>query len=161
MMRSSTLDAAEEAIHRAEAAVSRTDWIGAWPASRVALHMPTRGFLVGLDASWVEVQRRRVHDLRIRALEAVADTGLGLGAHELRSAERSGRTLIDLEPFRERGCQYLMRTLAGQGNAAEALRVYEWLRAVLRDELGAAPGAEAQLLHRQLLAPAVELSAPA
>ena len=43
------LEAAEEAIHRAEAAVSRGDWTAAWPASRVALHTATRGFLVGLD----------------------------------------------------------------------------------------------------------------
>ena len=154
------LEAAEEAIHRAEAAVSRSDWIGAWPASRVALHTASRGFLVGLDGPWVEGQRYRVHDLRVRALEAVAETGLGMGAHELRSAERSGRTLIELEPFRESGYQYLMRALAEQRNAAEALRVYERLRMVLRDELGASPGAETQRLHRQLLAPAIGVSAP-
>ena len=54
-----------------------------------------------------------------------------------------------------------MRALAEQGNAAEALRVYERLRMVLRDELGASPGAETQRLHRQLLAPAIGVSAPA
>lgn len=54
-----------------------------------------------------------------------------------------------------------MRALAERGNAAEALRVYDGLRIVLREELGAAPGAEAQRLHRQLLAPAGEISAPA
>lgn len=155
------LEAAEEAIHRAEAAVSRGDWTAAWPASRVALHTATRGFLVGLDGSWVEAQRGRVHDVRLRALEAVAETGLGMGTHELRSAERSGRTLIELEPFRESGYRYLMRALAERGNSAEALRVYDRLRIVLREELGAAPGAEAQRLHRQLLAPAGEISAPA
>lgn len=146
------LEAAEEAIHRAEAAVTRKEWIAAWPASRVALHTATRGFLVGLNGPWVEAQRRRVHDLRVRALEAVAETGLGMGAHELHSAVRSGRTLIELEPFRESGYRYMMRALAERGNPAEALRVYDQLRTVLRDELGAAPGAETQLLHRQLLA---------
>ena len=149
-----------DALVDLEAAVSRSDWIGAWPASRVALHTASRGFLVGLDGPWVEAQRHRVHDLRVRALEVVAETGLGMGAHELRSAERSGRTLIELEPFRESGYQYLMRALAEQRNAAEALRVYERLRMVLRDELGASPGAETQRLHRQLLAPAIGVSAP-
>lgn len=153
------LEAAEEAIHRAEAAVTRTDWTAAWPASRVALHTATRGFLVGLDGPWVEAQRRRVHDLRVRALEAVAETGLGMGAHELRSAERSGRTLVELEPFRESGYRYLMRAFAERGNPAEALRVYDRLRTVLRDELGAAPGVETQLLHRRLLAPAARAPA--
>jgi pentatricopeptide repeat protein len=155
------LEAAEEAIHRAEAAISRKDWAAAWPASRVALHTATRGFLVGLDGPWVERQRDRLHDLRVRALEAVAEIGLGMGAHEMRSAERSGRTLIELEPFRESGYRSLMRALAEQGNPAEALRVYERLRIVLRDELGTTPGTEAQRIHRQLLASAGEVSAPA
>lgn len=83
------LEAAEEAIHRAEAAVSRGDWTAAWPASRVALHTATRGFLVGLDGPWVEAQRGRVHDLRVRALEAVAETGLGM--ERTSSVRPSGR----------------------------------------------------------------------
>lgn len=155
------LEAAEEAIHRAEAAVTRADWTAAWPASRVALHTASRGFLVGLDGSWVDTERRRVHDLRVRALEAVAETGIGMGAHELRSAERSGRTLIELEPFRESGYRYLMRAVAERGNSAEALRVYDRLRTMLRDELGATPGAETQLLHRRLLTPGAASSAAA
>jgi pentatricopeptide repeat protein len=147
------LEAAEEAIHRAEAAITRSDWTGGWPASRVALHTATRGFLVGLDGPWVDAQRRRVHDLHVRALEAVAEIALGMGAHELRSAERSGRTLVELEPFRESGYRYLMRALVERGNVAEALRVYDRLRTVLRDELGVVPGAETLELHRRLLAP--------
>jgi hypothetical protein len=35
-----------------------------------------------------------------------------------------------------------METLVAQGDAAEALRVYEGLRGLLRDELGAAPSGE-------------------
>lgn len=45
-----------------------------------------------------------------------------------------------------------MGALAARGNAAEALRVYEGLRELLRDELGAAPSGETQELHRSLLA---------
>lgn len=44
-----------------------------------------------------------------------------------------------------------METLAARGNAAEALLVYDTLRRRLRDELGAAPSAETQALHRRLL----------
>ncbi len=147
------LEAAGEAIHRAEAAITRHDWTTAWPAARIALNTAVRGFLVGLAGPWVEMQRRLVHDLHLRALEAVAETGLGLGEHEVLSTERSGRTLVELEPFRESGYRYLMRALEARGNTAEALRVYEQLRHTLRDELGAAPGAETQELHRVLLAP--------
>jgi DNA-binding SARP family transcriptional activator len=44
-----------------------------------------------------------------------------------------------------------MEALAAGGNASEALRVYERLRVLLREELGVAPGAPAQELHRRLL----------
>jgi DNA-binding SARP family transcriptional activator len=150
------LEAAVEAIHRAEAAITRCDWTAAWPAARIALNTAARGFLMGLEGAWVEAQRRLVHDVHVRALEAVAATGLGLGEHEVLSAERSGRRLVGLEPFRESGYRYLMRALEARGNTAEALRVYERLRRTLRDELGAAPGAESQELHRLLLAPGLE-----
>ena len=45
-----------------------------------------------------------------------------------------------------------MEALAAGGNVAEALRAYDDLRVLLRDELGAAPAAEAQALHGRLLA---------
>jgi DNA-binding SARP family transcriptional activator len=44
-----------------------------------------------------------------------------------------------------------METLAAQGNAAEALNVYETLRTLLREELGATPSPATQGLHRALL----------
>jgi DNA-binding SARP family transcriptional activator len=44
-----------------------------------------------------------------------------------------------------------MQALAAEGNAAEALRVYEALRRLLHEELGAAPSAKTQELHRELL----------
>jgi DNA-binding SARP family transcriptional activator len=44
-----------------------------------------------------------------------------------------------------------MKALGARGNTAEALLVYDALRTRLRDELGAAPSAETQQLHRRLL----------
>jgi DNA-binding SARP family transcriptional activator len=44
-----------------------------------------------------------------------------------------------------------MEVLAERGNAAEALHVYERLRALLRDELGTVPGAATNEVHRRLL----------
>jgi len=145
------LEAASEAIHRAEAAVTRREWATAWPAARIALHTSTRGFLVGIEGQWVDEQRRLVHDLRVRSLEAVAATALGMGNHEILSAERSGRILTEIEPFRESGYRHLIDALAARDNIAEALRVYEQLRVLLRERLGVAPGREMQSLHRRLL----------
>jgi DNA-binding SARP family transcriptional activator len=44
-----------------------------------------------------------------------------------------------------------MEALARRGNYAEAPRVYERLRQLLREELGTAPSAAAQELHREIL----------
>jgi DNA-binding SARP family transcriptional activator len=44
-----------------------------------------------------------------------------------------------------------MEALRREGNSAEALSVYDSLRLLLRDELGAIPSAQTQELHRELL----------
>ncbi|HKO84781.1 MAG TPA: BTAD domain-containing putative transcriptional regulator [Actinomycetota bacterium] len=45
----------------------------------------------------------------------------------------------------------LMEALARRGNLAEALRAYERLRVLLREELGVAPSPDLQAAHRRLL----------
>lgn len=145
-------EAAEEALHRAESAVRREAWADAWGPARVALHTATRGFLTGDDAPWIDERRRRLEEVKLRAHECVARAGLGLGGPELDSALRSGRALIELAPFRESGYRLLMQALERDGNAAEALAVYDRLRTTLRDELGIAPSTPTQELYRSLLA---------
>jgi DNA-binding SARP family transcriptional activator len=44
-----------------------------------------------------------------------------------------------------------MEALERRGNPAEALRAYERLRALLRDELGVAPSPDLQAVHWRLL----------
>jgi DNA-binding SARP family transcriptional activator len=145
------LEAALEAVHRAEGAIAAGDHADAWAPARVALHTADRGFLPAGDAPWAAAVRRRLDDVRLRALECVAAVGLELGGAELASAERSARRLIELAPFRESGHRALMEALAARGNVAEALLAYERLRVRLRDELGAVPAPEVQALHARLL----------
>lgn len=144
-------EAASEAIHRAEAAVRREAYAEAWGPARVALHTAARGFLPGEDVPWVGEERRRLEEIALRAHECIAASGLGLGGCELDSTKRSSRALIAATPYRESGYRFLMQALREEGNAAEALRVYEQLRALLRDELGTAPSPPTQALHRELL----------
>ena len=145
------VEAASEAIHRAEGAVGRGAWAEAWGPGRVALHIVRRELLPGESAAWVEEERRVLEEIELRALECVGKSSLELGPNELESAIRSGRDLVRLAPHRESGYRVLMRALAAEGNDAEALGVYERLRVRLREDLGVAPSAPTQELYRGLL----------
>jgi len=137
------------AVHRAESAVALGEWERAWAPGRTALYVANRGFFAGVRGA--EERRRWLEDVRLRALECVGTVRLRMGSTEVAAAERAGRVLIEAAPFRESGYRLLMEALAARDNAAEALRVYDRLRVLLREELGVAPGAAAQDLHRGLL----------
>jgi DNA-binding SARP family transcriptional activator len=145
------LEAAEEAIHRAEAAVAQNDWARGWGPSLVALFTARRGFLPRQDLPWADEHRRRLEEIHVAALECYAAVALGVGGSELAPGERVARELVELAPYRERGHALLMQILTARGNSAEALRVYEALRQRLRDELGATPAPELRELQEQLL----------
>jgi DNA-binding SARP family transcriptional activator len=145
------LEAALEAMHRAESAARRSDWPEAWSAARVSLHIAQRPFLAGEDSLWIEAVRSELSDVHIRALEVTAKAGLEIGGSELDTAERSARTLLKEAPFRESGYRLLMEVQAKRGNVAEALQTYETLRCRLRDEIGASPSSATEELHRRLL----------
>jgi len=145
------LEAGEDAIHRAEAAVSQNDWARGWGPSLVALFTARRGFLPGQDLPWAHEHRRRLEEIRVAALECYAAVALGVGGSELAPGERSARELVALAPYREHGHALLMEILTTRGNRAEALRIYEALRVRLRDDLGAAPSPELRDLQERLL----------
>jgi DNA-binding SARP family transcriptional activator len=145
------LEAAEEAIHRAEAAVAQHDWVRGWGPALVALFTARRGFLPGEDLPWAEAHRRRLEEIRVAALECYTAVALGVGGSELAPGERCARELVAAAPYRERAHGLLMEILTARGNGAEALRVYEDLRKRLQDELGATPGPELRELQARVL----------
>jgi DNA-binding SARP family transcriptional activator len=146
------LEAASEAVHRAESGAARRAWTDVWGPARVAQHIAARGFLAGEDAPWIVDVRNRLDGIHLRSLELVAEACLGIGGGELDTAERATRTLVAQAPFRESGHRLLMQILDARGNRAEALQAYEQLRTLLRDELGASPSPATQDVHRRLLA---------
>jgi DNA-binding SARP family transcriptional activator len=145
------VEAAAAALHRAESALALGEPHAAWGPSQVAMFIAGRPFLAGESADWIDDERRRLGELHVRALEAYAGATLGVGSTELAAAVRAGRRLVALEPYRESGYRLLIEALDREGNTAEALLVYETLRARLRDELGINPSGSTQELHRRLL----------
>jgi predicted ATPase/DNA-binding SARP family transcriptional activator len=92
------------------------------------------------------------------AVEAGADLAeaeLALGRAEAAAARLSA--LLAEQRVHERAAALLMDALAAQGRQAEALELYERVRAELADRLGADPGAALRERHLRLLrSPAAE-----
>jgi SARP family transcriptional regulator, regulator of embCAB operon len=146
------LEAAAEAIHRAESSVAQQDWLRAWGPGLVALFVAERDFLVGEEAPWINEIRHELGVLHIRALECFVAASLGIGGAELAGAVRGGRQLVRLAPLRESGYRYLMQALAAQDNLAEALHVYGQLCECLREQLGVSPSPATRQLYERILA---------
>jgi SARP family transcriptional regulator, regulator of embCAB operon len=145
------VEAAREALHRAESHVAAGEWAEAWGPSGVAYHVARRPLLQGEDRPWLDEWRRRLEDVQLRGLECFAQARLGLGGPTLPQAEDCAHQLIELAPYRESGHRILIEALERRGNVAEALLAYDRLRVLLRDELGVAPSPALQDIHRRLL----------
>lgn len=149
------LEAAAVELARAQQALERGDARVAWALAQVPLNIASRGLLPGATAGWLESPRRDLEDMRLQALEVIGEAGLRMGSAQVGSVERSARSLIAAEPYRESGYVLLMDALAMRGNVAEGLRVFEQLRSLLRDELGTTPSPDALAAHERLLHPHV------
>jgi DNA-binding SARP family transcriptional activator/tetratricopeptide (TPR) repeat protein len=154
------VEAAGVEVQRAQQALEGGDARTAWALAQVPLNIASRGLLPGSQARWLEPRRRELEDVRLQALEVIGRAGLSVGGTQLASVERAARNLIETEPYRESGYILLMEALAAQGNVAEGLRIFDRLRTLLRDELGAMPSPEAMAVHEALLNPAGRAAEP-
>ena len=86
---------------------------------------------------WVIVERERMRQLQLRALETLCRRM----ADEGRFAESvaAGMTAIGMEPLRETAHRALIETYLAEGNAADAVRQYRLCRDLLRRDLGLSP----------------------
>ncbi|MFC9976713.1 BTAD domain-containing putative transcriptional regulator [Spirillospora sp. NPDC127200] len=92
---------------------------------------------------------RRLEELRLAALEELAEARLELGEHELVAGELAG--LVTQHPLRERLRAAHIHALYGSGRQSEALESYRDVRVRLSDELGIDPGPELQAVHTAVL----------
>jgi DNA-binding SARP family transcriptional activator/tetratricopeptide (TPR) repeat protein len=135
-----------------ERALSSGDSRTALEAAQAAADLVARPLLPAFGGEWVDAARHDCTAMRQRALETVARAGIALGAETtLAAAERAAQELVELQPFREDRYVLLMDAQARRGNSAEALRTFERLRVLLRDELGATPAPEVVAKHESVL----------
>ncbi|MEH1126715.1 BTAD domain-containing putative transcriptional regulator [Micromonospora sp. CPCC 206061] len=92
---------------------------------------------------------RRLEELRLVALEELAEARLELGEHELVAGELTG--LVAEHPLRERLRAAHITALYGSGRQGEALESYGDVRLRLSDELGIDPSPELQAVHTAVL----------
>ncbi len=109
------------------------------------------GPLLYSHATRLEELRRTVLALRIEA-------DLQLGRHQEIVGELT--SLVNAEPTREDFSAKLMIALYRSGRRADALGVYQRIRAALVDELGLDPAQELQRLHQLMLEADPELDLP-
>ena len=119
------------------------------PATRSPTDLQT--FLPDAEGGWAAEQRRELETIRLRALETLAEAGLRQGGRELGAAEQAARSAIAAAPFRESAHRLLMEVHEAAGNPAEALRAFEELRSLLREELGTTPGPAAMAVFERVL----------
>jgi DNA-binding SARP family transcriptional activator len=143
------VEQAAVAARQAEAALQDGDWSAAAAAAREALAACSGDFLPDCDGPWLVEQRRTLDGVRVRAYEVLAGASLRSGAPA--DAADAARAAVALAPFRESAYRLLMEAHEAAGNPAEALRAFEDLRRLLREELGTAPGPAAMAVHSRLL----------
>jgi DNA-binding SARP family transcriptional activator/streptogramin lyase len=144
----STVDAfvAEAALARARGRLAAGDARGALGAAYEARELWRGPSLADLPDNFEAV---RLEELRRGVEEEIAEARLALGEAPALIAELEAAAAR--EPLRERLHGQLMRALYAAGREAEALAVYDGLRARLADELGIDPPAALRELHGRIL----------
>ena len=101
------------------------------------------------DSEWLEPERSR---LRERAMAVLTEL-VGRLERESKFADAIAHAthLLRLDPLREPVWCALMRSHAGRGDRAAALKAYQQCASILKQELGIQPGAATRLLHREIL----------
>ena len=100
--------------------------------------------LPGWYDEWVLLERERLCQLRLHALEAWAGKLAAAGRYG--EAIQAACAAVQVEPLRESAHRALVRIHLAEGNVAEAVRAYESFRALLAAELGVEPTAQMDAL---------------
>jgi SARP family transcriptional regulator, regulator of embCAB operon len=138
------IDAAADAIHHAETSLRGGSLADACGWALAARAIATRPLLPREEAEWLDALRRRLVDIRLRALECLAETWLA--NRDAEAAARDAREAIAIDPFRETAHRLLIRAHLAAGESGAAIQAYVALRDQFREELGVLPSLETSAL---------------
>ncbi|MFB7051940.1 AfsR/SARP family transcriptional regulator [Streptomyces vinaceus] len=102
--------------------------------------------LPGWYDDWVLLERERVRQRLLHALEALSRELARVGRHA--EAVESALLAVSAEPLRESAQRALIEAHLAEGNLIEAMRAYDTYRALVKRELGVEPGCELSGLIR-------------
>jgi DNA-binding SARP family transcriptional activator len=96
---------------------------------------------------WVAIERERIRQLRIHALDALSARLTAAGRYS--DAIAAGLTSVAAEPLRESAHREVITAHLAEGNYGEAIKHYDRFRELLADELGLEPSPKLTELIRQ------------
>jgi DNA-binding SARP family transcriptional activator len=105
-------------------------------------------FLDGFDGEWILQERERLHCLFVRSTFELMRAAAVQGHYE--DALDYGRRILAIDPLRESVQRDVMLLLVLNGQRVEAIRAYQKLVTLLREELDIEPMPETKQLHREI-----------
>ncbi|MEG3626953.1 AfsR/SARP family transcriptional regulator [Streptomyces poriticola] len=99
--------------------------------------LTSEDLLPGWDEDWVLMERERLRQLRLHALDALAEALVGQDRPAL--AMEAAWASVHAEPLRESAHRALVAAHLAEGNIGEAVRHYEAFSRLLDEELGVEP----------------------
>jgi DNA-binding SARP family transcriptional activator len=93
---------------------------------------------------WLVLDQQRWDQLRLHALERLAERFLEGGRHM--EALEAGLAAVSIEPYRESAHRSLIRTFIAEGNSASAVAQYQRYHRLLTNELGLRPTSQMKAL---------------
>ena len=140
------VEAFEQLLDQAEGATDAKQQIALLDE---ALGLYRDEYLEGVYDDWCVLERERLRERRLDAVESLASLQAGQG--NLYRAIEEYQSLVAQDPFRERAHRELMRCHYRLGDRAAAIRQYQSCVQVLRDELGLSPAPETEELYLQII----------
>jgi DNA-binding SARP family transcriptional activator len=135
----------DELARRYRKLIGKTDFDEGWAPDDVPDEQHEM-LLPGWNDVWIVLERQRLSQLRLHALEALA--ARLLAADRPADAVLASMAAFRSEPLRESAARLLINAHLAQGNTGEALRVFAQLKRNLRTELGIEPSKWLQAVVR-------------